>query len=148
MDSDWSWMATILESGKNYTMIQDVKSGLHERHKERKHKRKRNTFMSPWKWVDIRISSTEAETEGTEDFLFLLSPFLLPLSFRRLCRRENGTQRRWKQKEMSLILVFGPPSLLCLRQARFHGDTTDIRALPLALPFLKLLVKTRLKELH
>ena len=45
------------------------------------------------------VSSTEAETEGTEDFLFLSSPFLLPLSFRQLRRRENRTQCRRKQKE-------------------------------------------------
>ena len=62
------------------------------------------------------ISSTEAETEGTEDFLFLPSPFLLPLSFHRLYRRENRTQRRRKQKGKSLILVLALPSLLCLWQ--------------------------------
>ena len=76
-----------------------------------------------------------------EGFLFLPSPFLLPLSFRRLGRRENRTQRRRTQKEKSLISVFALPSLLCLRQAR---DITDIKAFPLALPFLLSLRKTRL----
>ena len=79
-----------------------------------------------------------------EDFLFLPSPFLLLLSFRHLRRRENRTQRRRKRKEKSLILVFAPPSLLCLRRARFHGDITNTRAFPLVLPFLTSLVKSRL----
>ena len=118
------------------------KPDFHERRKEQKRKRKRKTLISPWKRVDIRISSTEAETEGTEDFLFLLSPFLLPLSFRCLRRREKRTRRRRKQKEKSLMFVFALPSLLCLRQAGFHGDITDTRAFPLALPFLTSLVKT------
>ena len=78
-------------------------------------------------WVDIRISSTE--TEGTDDFLFLSSLFLLLLSFHHLCCCENRTLRRLKQKEKSLILVF---ALIC----HFHDDTTDVKA------FLLVLLKT------
>ena len=32
--------------------------------------------------------------------------------------------------------MFALPSLMCLRQARFHDDITDIKAFPLALSFL------------
>ena len=52
----------------------DVKSRM--RRKERK--RKRKTLMPPLKRVFTSVNSTEAETEGTEDFLFLPSTFLLP----------------------------------------------------------------------
>ena len=78
------------------------------------------------------VSSTEAKTEGTEDFLFLRSLLLLRLGFLNLRRRENRTQRRRKQKEKSLILVLAFLSLLCLRRARFHDDLTDTKAFPLA----------------
>ena len=102
------------------------------------------TPMSPRKRMVTNVSSTEAETERTEDFLFLLSPSRLPLSFCHLRRRENRTQRRRKQKEKNLIFVFALPSLLCLHLARFPGDITDTKAFPLALPFLTSLVKSRL----
>ena len=42
--------------------------------------------------------------------------------------------------------MFAPPLLLCLHQARFHGDITDIRALTLTLPLFTLLVKTGLNK--
>ena len=76
------------EKGKTWM---GLKPGFHEQSKEQKRKRKRNTLMSPWKRVDISLNLTEAETEGTEDFLFLLSPFLFLLSFLHLRRHENRT---------------------------------------------------------
>ena len=79
-----------------------------------------------------------------EAFFLFPSPFLLPLSFRHLRRRENRTQCRWKLKEKSLILGFALPLLQCLRRARVHGDITDLKAFPLALPFFTSLLKTRL----
>ena len=106
------------------------------------------TPMSPRKRMVTNVSSTEAETERTEDFLFLLSPSRLPLSFCHLRRRENRTQRRRKQKEKNLIFVFALPSLLCLHLARFPGDITDTKAFPLALPFLTSLVKSRLNSCY
>ena len=42
--------------------------------------------------------------------------------------------------------MFAPPSLLCLSQAHFHGDITDIRALTLTLPLFTLLMKTGLNK--
>ena len=78
-----------------------IMPGFHQRPKQRKRKRKRNTLTSPSKRVNTSVSSTEAETERMEHLLFLPAPFLLPLSFPRLCCRENGTQ---KQEEKSLIL--------------------------------------------
>ena len=54
----------------------------------------------------------------------------------------RGTEQ--KRKKKCFILTFGVPSLLCLRQVRFHEHITDIRALPLMLPSFTLLVKTKL----
>ena len=51
-------------------------------------------------FFDTRVCSMEAETEGTEGLPFLSSSFLLPLSLRCLCRRENRIQRRREQKKV------------------------------------------------
>ena len=90
------------------------------RRKEQKRKRKRNTLMSLWKRADTSVSSTEAETERMEDFLFLPSvsasvefpSFTSPW-------KQNTTQTEAQGKD--LIFVFDIPSLSCLHRAHFQA---------------------------
>ena len=59
-------------------------------------------------------------------FLFLLSPFLLLLSFHFLYYHENRRQYSWKLKEKWFVHVLALPLLLCLHRAYFHGQITGI----------------------
>ena len=98
----------------------DVKSRM--RRKERKRKRKDS-------YATVKTGFHKRKLDGSGDGRngrFPFSSVYVSASVTYVAvKTEHNLDGSTKKK--SLMLVFALPSWLCLRQARFHGDTTDTK---------------------